>query len=312
MADTLTPTSGETPDDTAAVLAEAEQLGEKPESFGQQTWRKFRGHRLAVIGVLLLILLVVAFIFGPSLSDKQFDERDIANRAKGISTDAWFGTDDLGRDLFVRTMIGGRFSLQIALITAICATAVGALFGSLAGYFGGVVDGTVNFLVNLLLTIPVLAVLLVVSVRFEATTPVRVALLIVAFSWIRSTRVVRAQVLQLKEMEFVQAARAAGAGAPRIILRHILPNVAGALLVEATLIAGTAIILESTLSFLGFGVQPPEATLGTLIDDAKGSIDTRPSRVLIPGAIITMIVLSLNFIGDGLRDALDPKSRQER
>lgn len=312
MADTLIPGSEDLPDDTAAVLAEAEELGEEPESFGKQTWRKFRGHRLAVIGVILLVVLIVAFIFGPSFSDKEFNQRDIPNRAQGISTDAWFGTDDIGRDLFVRTMVGGRFSLQIALITALLATALGALFGSLAGYFGGVVDGAVNFLVNLLLTVPVLAVLLVVSVRFEATSPVRVALLIVAFSWIRSTRVVRAQVLQLKEMEFVQAARAAGAGAPRIILRHILPNVAGALLVEATLIAGTAIILESTLSFLGFGVQPPEATLGTLIDDAKGSIDTRPSRVLIPGAIITLIVLSLNFIGDGLRDALDPKSRQER
>ena len=304
MTDVLEPRT----DPSAVDVSETEGMSEKPESFTTQAWKRFRSHKLAMIGILMLILLVAAFYLGPLLqSDEDFAARSIPDRDQGPSADHWFGTDDIGRDLFVRTMIGGRTSLQIAFITAAVTTVLAAILGGVAGYFGGIFDSIITFLTNLLLTIPVLAILLVVGIRFGAE-PLQVAILIGLLGWVRGARVVRAQVFKFKEMEFVQAAKAAGAGSNRIMLRHIMPNVAGSLFVEATLVAGTAIILESTLSFLSLGVQPPDATLGTLIADAKGSLDTRPSRVLIPGGILTLFVLSINFIGDGLRDALDPTS----
>lgn len=288
-------------------LAEAEgiRLAEKPESFGRQAVKRFVGHRLAILGLFVFFGLVVFFYIGPYLRPYEFDEINVLDRAQGPGRDHWFGTDDIGRDLFVRAMKGGQFSIRISVLTGLLAAVIGGVLGSLAGYLGRLFDGAVNFLINSLLTINALAVLLILGIKFQMT-PLVMAVLIAVLSWTRGARIVRALVLQFKEREFVLAARAAGASTSRIIRRHLLPNVAGALLVEATLLAGTAIILESTLSFLSLGVQPPETTLGTLIEEAKGSIDTSPARVLIPGGLVTLIVLSINFIGDGLRDALDP------
>ncbi len=282
-------------------------LTEKPESLGRQAWGRFRRHRLAIIGVGLLVLLVSSFWIGEWWSPYEIGETNVLDRKLGPSLDHPFGTDALGRDLFVRAMIGGQFSIRIAALTALIATAMGAVLGSVSGYFGGWIDATTNFVVNVLLSVPLILVL-VITGRKWGLSPVSVAVLIACLSWLRAARLVRAQVLQLKESEFVQAARAAGAGPIRIILRHLLPNIVGTLLVEITLLAGTAIILESTLSFLGLGVQAPATTLGTLIDDSKGAVDTAPWEVLIPGGIVTLIILSFNFIGDALRDALDPKA----
>lgn len=286
------------------------QMGDVPESLGRQAWLRFRRHPLAVVGVITLLILVFAFFAGPFFLELEFDERNIADRAQGPSRKHPFGTDDLGRDLLVRSLRGGRYSLFVALITAVIATTIGLLLGAAAGYFGKWVDGTISFIVNSLLTIPLILILIIFGRQFGSRAYV-VALLIASLSWLRPSRLVRAQVLQLKEQDFVQAAIASGATSSRIIFKHLLPNLVGILLVEITLLAGTAIILESTLSFLGLGVQPPDTTLGTLISDAKGSIDTRPSRVLIPGGIVTAIILSFNFIGDALRDALDPKAGTE-
>lgn len=289
----------------APAAKEFLEFAEKPESFGRQAWKRFRSHKLAIVGSVMLAVFVLAFYFGPSFAGFDFDEINVLERAQGPGRKHWFGTDDLGRDLFVRSMRGGRFSITISVITGLMTALLGGLLGALAGYFSRFVDTTVNFLVNCLLTVNSLAVLLVLTVKFTMT-PLTISVLIALVSWFRGARVVRALVLQYKEREFVLAARAAGASSARIIRKHLLPNIAGALLVEATLLAGTAIILESTLSFLGVGLQPPETTLGTLIDDAKGSVDTNPARVLIPGGIVIGIVLAVNFVGDGLRDALDP------
>lgn len=291
----------------AAIEAQALGLTEKPESLGRQAWDRFRRHKLAIIGTVTLIFLGLAFWIGPYFVNYGYEEVNIIDRAQGPSFDHPFGTDDLGRDLLARTLRGGQYSLRIALFTAALATIIGTFFGALAGYFGGLVDGLISFLVNVMLTLPGIIILIIFGREFGAR-PNTVAVLIAALSWLRASRLVRAQVLQLKEMEFVQAARAAGAGSRRIIVRHLIPNLVSILLVEITLLAGTAIILESTLSFLGLGVQPPDTTLGTLIAEGKGSLDVRPSRVLIPGAIVTGIILSINFIGDALRDAVDPKS----
>ncbi len=291
----------------AEIEAQALGLTEQPESLGRQAWDRFRRHKLAIIGSVTLIFLALAFWVGPYFVSYGYEDVNIVDRAQGPSWTHLFGTDDLGRDLLARTLRGGQYSLRIALFTAVLATIIGTFFGAIAGYFGGIVDGAVSFLVNVMLTLPGILILVVFGREF-GSRPNTVAVLIAAISWLRASRLVRSQVLQRKEMEFVQAARAAGAGARRIILRHLVPNIVSILLVEITLQAGTAIILESTLSFLGLGVQAPDTTLGTLIAEAKGTIDTRPSRVLIPGAIVTAIILSINFIGDALRDAVDPKS----
>jgi ABC-type dipeptide/oligopeptide/nickel transport system permease subunit len=202
-------------------------------------------------------------------------------------------------------------SLLIAAIVAGLSTSIGVTLGAFAGYFGGFTDTAVSQAVNLILSIPLLPLLLVFAIRF-GSSPVSIAVLLSVFLWIRSARLVRGQFLTFKNMEFVQAARAAGAKPSRIIFRHILPNTIGVILVEATLLAGTAIILESTLSFLSLGVKAPATSLGVLVNEGKGFIINRPYRILLPGAFITLVVLSLNFLGDGLRDALDPTSRQER
>lgn len=300
----------DTQDLQAIAEAEGIALSDKPESFGRQAWKRFVSHRLAMLGVLVFVFIVVMVYVGPYFSDYEIDEINVLDRAQGPSTNHWFGTDDIGRDLFVRSMQGGSYSLRISLFTGFLAAIIGGILGSIAGYLGGIADSAVSFVINLLLAINVLAVLLVIGVKVKMT-PLVLSLLLAALAWTRGARVVRALVLQYKEREFVLAARAAGASTGRILRRHLLPNVAGALLVEATLLAGVAIILESTLSFLGLGVQPPETTLGTLIAEAKGSLDTNPTRVLIPGGIVTLIVLALNFIGDGLRDALDPTHELE-
>jgi ABC-type dipeptide/oligopeptide/nickel transport system permease subunit len=292
------------------LAAEPLDLSEKPESLGRQAWNRFRHHRLAVVGVALLILLMLAFWIGPLLSPFAVDETNVLDKDLGPTFEHPFGTDPLGRDYFVRAMTGGQTSIGIAVLTAVVATAVGLVIGASAGYFGGWVDTIISFVVNSMLTIPLILILILFSQEVGSNMTM-VAIVIALLSWLRVSRLVRAQVLQFKEMDYVMAARAAGAGPFHIISRHLFPNIIGTLLVEVTLLVGTAIILESTLSFLGLGVQAPLTTLGKIVSDNAGAIDSRPSRVLIPGAIITMIILSINFIGDALRDALDPKAGTE-
>ena len=291
------------------AAADAEGLSDAPKSFGRLAWERFLGHRLALVGAVGLLLLVAAFWLGPQLSDYSFDERNIRDRRLGPSWDHPFGTDAIGRDLFVRTAQGGRYSMRIGLIAALVATAFGTLMGTLAGYFGKAWDIIVNNLVNLVLTVPAIIVLSVFSNRFGASA-LGLSLVLAALLWTRIARVVRGVILSIKEQEYIMAAKAAGATNSRIMLRHLLPNVVGAVAVEITLLVGSVIVLETTLSFLGLGVKPPNASLGTLVADAKGDIDSDPLRVLLPGMFIVLIVLCVNFLGDGLRDALDPRAKE--
>lgn len=290
---------------------ELEGLSDAPKSFGRLAWTRFRHHRLALLGGIGLVSIVLMFIVGPMLSDYTFDQYDVADRLLGPSRDHWFGTDEIGRDLFVRTAQGGLYSLRIGLIAAVVATIAGTLLGAVAAYFGGWTDGFISQLINLLLIVPALIVLSVFSLYFGGDAN-RLAMVLAFLLWTRIARVVRGVVLSIKEQEYIMAARASGASHARVIFRHVLPNVIGPVVVEVTLLLGTVIVLESTLSFLGLGVQPPNASLGTLVADAKGSIDDDPLRVLTPGMFIVLIVLCVNFLGDGLRDALDPRSRNER
>jgi len=306
--------TGENEPSIAAILAAAddlEGLSEKPKSFGRLAWERFIHHKLALVGAVGLIVIIAAFFIGPSFSDFAVDDYDVLNRLSGPSIDHWFGTDEIGRDLFVRTAQGGQYSIRIGFLAAALATAFGTVMGALAGYFGKFVDTLISQLINLMLVVPALIVLSVFALKFGSTWW-RLALVLAALLWTRIARIVRGVVLSLKEQEFVMAARAAGASHARIIFRHILPNVVGVVAVEITLLLGTVIVLESTLSFLGLGVKPPETSLGLLVADAKGNINHDPIRVLTPGFMIVLIVLCVNFLGDGLRDALDPRAKAER
>lgn len=296
--------------ESVGVVIDVEGLAEEPQSFGQQAWERFRHHRAAMIGAAMLLLLILAFAIGPIFSPYDFKEINVLERSQGPSFKHPFGTDDIGRDLMVRTLRGGRISLIIALVMAAISTILGTLFGALAGYFGSAADAVVSWVINLFMSIPLLAVLLVFGVKL-GSSPLQTALLLAMFGWVGTARIVRSQFIQYKNMEFVQAAKASGASAWRIIFRHILPNTLGPILVAATLATGVAIILESTLSFLSLGVRPPTPTLGNLVAEAKGDVVSDPFKLLIPGGFITLIVLSVNFLGDGLRDALDPTTRTE-
>lgn len=289
----------------------AEGLDGKSRSFGQLAWRRFLRHRLALFGAVGLVLIIGVFILGPIISPHDFSSTDTSNRRAGPSWSHPFGTDAIGRDLFVRITTGGQYSVRIALMVALLATAVGTLLGALAGFFGRWIDVLVTQLINMFLIVPALVVLSVFALRFGAS-PTGIAFVLAALLWTRIARVVRGSVMQVREQDFVQAARAAGARGGRIIFRHILPNVIGPILVEITLLLGAVIVLESTLSFLGLGVRPPFPTLGNLVNQAKGELYNEPFRVLLPGFFVVAFVLCVNFLGDGLRDALDPKSKNER
>ncbi len=307
--DTDTRPDDETVEAAAAqALADAEGLSEEPKTFGQLAWERFLGHKPALMGGIGLILLVLLFWLGPYFSEFAFDERNVRDRLQGPSAEHWFGTDEIGRDLFVRTAQGGLYSIRIGLIAAFVATIVGTVLGALAGYFGKAWDILVSNMVNLVLTVPAIIVLSVFSNKFGASAT-GLALVLAALLWTRIARVVRGVILSIKEQEYIMAAKAAGASHTRILLRHLLPNIIGAIAVEVTLLIGTVIVLESTLSFLGLGVRPPNASLGTLVAQAKGNIDSDPIRVLTPGIFIVLIVLCVNFLGDGLRDALDPRAK---
>jgi peptide/nickel transport system permease protein len=292
-----------------ALIAEREGMRISSRSFGRQTFDRFRRHRIAMVSAVVLVLLTIAFIVGPWLSPYTFSEQDFMALNQGPSLAHPFGTDTIGRDIMVRTFLGGRFSLRIALVVSLMTTLIGTVIGAIAGYYGGMIDTFLNQVINLFLIVPALVVLLVVGVRY-GSSPNGIAVLLALLLWPTIARVVRGLFMQYKEQEFVLAAKAAGARAPRIMIRHILPNTIGPIVVNATLLIGTAIILESTLSFLSVGVQDPTPTLGNLIEKAKGSLDTKPSATLIPGGFIVAIALCINFLGDGLRDALDPTSRK--
>jgi ABC-type dipeptide/oligopeptide/nickel transport system permease subunit len=299
---------------TAALLAAAddlEGLSEKPKSFGRLAWERFIHHKLAILGAVGLVIIIVAFFIGPMFSEFEVDDYDVLNRLAGPTADHWFGTDEIGRDLFVRTAQGGQYSIRIGFFAAALATAFGTMMGAVSGYFGKAVDAIISQVINLMLVVPALIVLSVFALKFGSTWW-KLAMVLAALLWTRIARIVRGVVLSIKEQEFVMAARAAGASHARIIFRHILPNVVGVIAVEVTLLLGTVIVLESTLSFLGLGVKPPETSLGLLVADAKGNIDNDPIRVLTPGIMIVLIVLCVNFLGDGLRDALDPRAKAER
>ena len=283
----------------------------------REAWRRFRKHKLAVVGGVILVLIVFAVLLGPWIWKVPINEIDFTARLKGPSWKHPFGTDDLGQDLLARMIYGGRISLAVGIAAMSIAILVGTAVGALAGYARGKVDVALMWLTDLFLSLPQLPLLLLLIYLFRDSlknlfgAELGIFILIVAviggFRWMPVARLVRAQFLSLREKEFVEAARALGAKPMRLVLRHILPNALGPVIVAGTIDVAAAIIAESTLSFLGLGFPPDIPTWGRLLFDAKDYLDIAPHYALFPGTLIFLTVLSINYMGDGLRDALDPR-----
>ncbi|WP_047580762.1 ABC transporter permease [Bosea sp. ANAM02] len=284
---------------------------------GRETWRRFRRHRLAMASTVVLGLLILGVIVGPWLWPVAINEIDFSAQLQGPSWAHPLGTDDLGQDLLARMMYGGRISLAVGLAAMVVATIVGVLIGALAGMSRKYADPFLMWVTDLFLSLPQLPLLLLIIYLFreqlkavfgvEGGVFVLIVIVIGGLRWMPVARLVRAQFLSLREKEFVEAARAQGATKMRQMFRHILPNALGPVIVASTIEVSSAIIAESTLSFLGLGFPPDIPTWGRLLFDAKDQLDTAPHWALFPGAAIFLTVLSINFIGDGLRDALDPR-----
>ena len=285
-----------------------EGLSVKPVTQWALFRRRFVRHKLAMTSLTVLLLIVFAAVFAGQIAPYAFDEIDLKNRSRAPTLEGWhlFGTDKIGRDYFSRVLFGARTSIRVAFTVALLSTTIGTIVGAVAGYYRGWVEDVLMRLVDFVLAIPSLAVLLVAAAYLGRGSPMRVAVILALLLWVNIARIVRGQYLSLREKEFVEAARASGASDLRIIFRHMLPNTLSPIIVNATLVVALAILLESTLSFLGFGIQPPNPALGKLIADGQGSMLTQWWLVTMPGLVIVAICLSINFIGDGLRDALDP------
>jgi len=258
----------------------------------------------------MVLFGVAAVICGlaPLLTPYEFDAIDLSRIRQGPSWEHWLGTDDLGRDLLIRLLHGGRFSILIGVLAAVLGTGVGTLIGAVAGYAGGWIDNLLMRITDVAYAIPTLPLLIVLA-SYTGADPVSMALIIGLLSWMATARVVRGEVLSLREMAFVESARSVGASPGRILWRHILPNALGPIVVGATLAVGNAIVVESSMSFLGLGVQPPTPTWGNMLMDAQASMGTTPWLTIFPGVAILLVVLAVNFLGDGMQDALDPRGR---
>jgi peptide/nickel transport system permease protein len=270
-------------------------------------WRRFKRHRLAIAGGLLLVLIYAAALATPVIAPYEYDESDFTSLNQAPSVEHPMGTDRLGRDEFTRVLYGGRVSLMVGLGVGTFATLVGGLIGLLSGYYGRRVDTALAGVMDFVLVLPFLPMLLVLGsiFRFSAFT---ITFVIALLLWPRMARIVRGQVLSLRNQDYVQAARAIGVSDVKIALRHILPNVVGIMVVEATLVVAQAILIETAVSYLGLGIQPPTPSWGNMLEDSRTTMTTQWWLTWFPGLMIVVTALCVNFLGDGLRDALDPKA----
>ena len=307
---------------TGATAADEETVGQrqyKKRSPWQAAWRQFRRHRLAMVGALALLAIIASAIVGPLLYPTPYNNVDFAVASQAPSWAYPFGTNDLGQDLLARVLWGGRISVAVSVVAMLVAITLGTLVGALAGFFGGSLDLFLMRVTDIFLSLPQLPLLLLIIYLFrEPITDLvgpelgifaLIVLIIGGLNWMSVARLVRANFLVLREAEFVTAAHAVGVPQRRLILRHLLPNTLGPVIVAATLAVGSAIITESSLSFLGLGFPPDTPTWGRMLFEAQNFVEFTPSMALFPGLFIFVTVLSINYIGDGLRDALDPQLR---
>jgi peptide/nickel transport system permease protein len=269
---------------------------------------RFRRRRLAMFGLTVLVLLFALAFLGPYAGQWTYTDHDFNAFLQGPSLDHWFGTTQTGGDVYALTLRGMQKSLIIGLLVAMFSTGMAALVGSFAGYLGGWVDRALMWFVDLLLVLPAFLIIAILSPTFRGKTWLVFVILLAAFLWMVTARIVRGMTISLREREYVLAARYMGVPAHKIIFRHILPNISSLLIVDATINVSSAVIAETGLSYFGFGVQPPDVSLGTLIADGTQSATTYPWLFAFAAGLLVLVVLAVNLVGDGLRDALDPTS----
>ena len=263
---------------------------------------------MARLGGVIVLVTVLAAVFGPWLAPFDPTSQELALRLEGPTGAQWFGLDELGRDIFARVLSGARISLLVGLVVVSVSSLAGIVLGSIAGYYGGRIDEAISRVVDILLAFPgLLLAIALVAVLGPSLTNVVLALSLIG--WVGYARLVRGQVLRSRELEFVQAAKALGATTPRILARHVIPTTLPAVTVQATLGMGGAILAEAALSFLGLGVQPPTPSWGTMLSYGRGHLLDAPHLTIFPGLAIAVLVLGFNFLGDGLRDRLDPMTK---
>ncbi|AFR10153.1 MULTISPECIES: ABC transporter permease [Nocardiopsis] len=269
--------------------------------------------RRVIIGLVLIALLAALAFLGPVISQWGIGERDFTARLEGISPDHWFGTNHTGQDIFTQSTAGLQKSLLIGLLVALGSTVIAALVGSFAGYFGGITDRVLMWVADLALVLPSFVILAILSTHFVGQGGwLILVILLAAFSWMVTSKMVRGLTISLREREYIHAARFMGVPPHKIILRHILPNMSSLLIADATIMVSTAIIGETALSYFGLGVQPPDVSLGVVIANGAPYATTAPWVFLFPTVLLVVLVLAVNMIGDGLRDALDPHSKSRR
>ncbi len=279
-----------------------------PRTQTQIVWGKFRRHKVAVASGIIMIVLMILCYGAPIFAPYEFDAIDLRNTRQAPSAEHLMGTDDLGRDAFTRLLYGGRISLTVGIFAALVATSIGAILGATAGFYGGRADNALMRFTEIIIAIPLLPLLIILS-SFTKASVLAIILIIGLLSWMATARIVRGSVHSVKHQDFVMAARMMGCRNPTIIGRHIIPNVMGPIIVGATLGVGAAIIIESSLSFLGLGISPPTPTWGNMLQDSQSTMSTKPWLTIFPGLAILITVLCINFIGEGLHDALDPTVR---
>lgn len=291
-----------------AVLAE--RIPVRVEAAGQGYWQiawwRFRRHRVAMVGAIAILLFIAAAVFAPVLTPYAFDQLDLYTRKAAPSLHHPLGTDELGHDVLTRLLYAGRISLTVGFTAASTAAILGTVVGGISGFYGRWLDNVLMRFTDIMFSIPSLPVLIVLA-RYMGGSVLGIVFVISVFAWMGTSRLVRGEMLRLRTQDFTDAARALGASDLRILLRHLIPNALAPVIVAATLTVGGAILSEAALSFLGIGIQPPTPSWGNMLQNAQDFIWTTPWLAVWPGAMIFLTVLCFNFLGDGLRDALDPR-----
>lgn len=298
-------------DSTAAVAAGKVQSKKRKRGQMTEIWRRMRRNRLAMFGLVIVSILIIVAIFANQIADYNTVaiKQNVVERLQGPSAEHWAGTDEFGRDIFARLVHGARISLLVGVVAVCIALVTGGILGAIAGYFGGTVDNVIMRIMDIFLSIPIL-LLAIMIVAALGSSMLNLMIAIGLASMPTFARIVRASVLSVKDQEFVEAARAIGAKNNHIILRHIMPNCLSPIIVQATLRVATAILSTASLSFISLGIQAPAPEWGAMLASGRAYIRDAPHIVIIPGLLIMITILSLNLLGDGLRDALDPKLKR--
>ena len=283
---------------------------ERGSSLWRDAWHRLKRNRLAMISLFVFIAITLFCIVGPFISPWNSEQQDLLRGAGGPSAAHWFGTDTLGRDLMVRTMEGGRISLLVGMVATLVALLIGVIYGATAGYLGGRVDAAMMRFVDTLYALPFTIFVILLMVAFGRSLWL-IFVAIGAVEWLSMARIVRSGVIGLKKQEFIEAAVSLGYSHTRIIVKHLIPNVLGPVIVIATLTVPAVMLLEAFLSFLGLGIQPPNASWGVLINEGQQNMEIFPWLLIFPAFFFALTLFALNFLGDGLRDALDPKSAKD-